>query len=262
MRHNFLLVAIALFTFNSVIETKLSAQSERVVQFQSIDFENGIVEVRNFGTESVDLTGWRFCSHDFDQDRRYSAANGLSGVSLDGGSSLFVYYNNDAPAEDNAINRGDIGGNFALPLDQDAYGMQFYFPGANGSVAFGNSSLIADHIQWNLDGASVGEAQERTGQAVSQGLWSSVGDFIVTLDVTTRIDLIDESGDEAGDPTEYSTFTFVGDVNNDGLVNLLDVAPFVEAISSGLFVLAADVTEDGFVNLLDVGPFVKLLSGG
>ncbi len=53
----------------------------------------------------------------------------------------------------------------------------------------------------------------------------------------------------------------LGDVNCDGLVNLLDVQPFVDLISNGDFNEKADITGDGMVNLLDVGPFVALLSG-
>ena len=53
----------------------------------------------------------------------------------------------------------------------------------------------------------------------------------------------------------------LGDVNGDGLVNLLDVEPFVDLISSGGFNAAADINMDGVVNLLDVGPFIELLSG-
>lgn len=53
-----------------------------------------------------------------------------------------------------------------------------------------------------------------------------------------------------------------GDVNGDGQVNLLDVAPFVAAVSSGEFIPEADVNCDGVVNLLDISPFVELLSGG
>ena len=52
-----------------------------------------------------------------------------------------------------------------------------------------------------------------------------------------------------------------GDVNGDGETNLLDVAPFVEAVQTGTFILEADVNCDGEVNLLDVGPFVDLLTG-
>ena len=54
----------------------------------------------------------------------------------------------------------------------------------------------------------------------------------------------------------------VGDVNCDGSVDLLDVGPFVDTITNGVFNAKADVNGDGEVNLLDVGPFVDLLSGG
>ena len=54
----------------------------------------------------------------------------------------------------------------------------------------------------------------------------------------------------------------MGDINCDGAVNLLDVAPFVDLISNGLFSAKADFDGDGTVNLLDVGPFVDALSGG
>ena len=50
-----------------------------------------------------------------------------------------------------------------------------------------------------------------------------------------------------------------GDVNGDGLINLLDVAPFIDLLSSGQYQLEADINKDGQVNLLDVGPFIDLL---
>lgn len=53
-----------------------------------------------------------------------------------------------------------------------------------------------------------------------------------------------------------------GDVNMDGTVNLLDVGPFVDALSDGSNQAEADTNCDGTVNLLDVGPFVDILSGG
>ena len=51
-----------------------------------------------------------------------------------------------------------------------------------------------------------------------------------------------------------------GDVNRDGVVDLLDVGPFVDAIT-GMFVPEADINMDGVVNLLDVGLFVDILTG-
>ena len=54
----------------------------------------------------------------------------------------------------------------------------------------------------------------------------------------------------------------LGDVNLDGLVNLLDIGPFLGILSSGGFQLEADINQDGVTNLLDILPFVSILSGG
>ena len=53
----------------------------------------------------------------------------------------------------------------------------------------------------------------------------------------------------------------LGDVNQDGAVDLLDVGPFVAVLSSGQYQAEADCNQDGAVNLLDVNPFIDLVSG-
>lgn len=53
----------------------------------------------------------------------------------------------------------------------------------------------------------------------------------------------------------------IGDLTGDGMVTLLDVAPFVEAIG-GPYICEADTNEDGFVDLLDVDGFITLLQSG
>ena len=54
----------------------------------------------------------------------------------------------------------------------------------------------------------------------------------------------------------------VGDVNLDGVVNGLDVDPFVEALLSGSYQPEADMNEDQVVNGLDVDPFVAAVVDG
>ena len=54
----------------------------------------------------------------------------------------------------------------------------------------------------------------------------------------------------------------LGDVNCDGVVDLLDVNPFVELLTNGGFSPKADINQDGILDLLDVNPFVQLLTGG
>lgn len=55
--------------------------------------------------------------------------------------------------------------------------------------------------------------------------------------------------------------SLLGDINQDGNVDLLDIAPLVEIIVASEFLFEADVNQDGNVDLLDVVPFVALLTG-
>ncbi len=53
----------------------------------------------------------------------------------------------------------------------------------------------------------------------------------------------------------------LGDINCDGAVNLLDVQPFVELLSSGEFNAKGDFDGDGINTLLDVNGFIAALGG-
>jgi hypothetical protein len=54
----------------------------------------------------------------------------------------------------------------------------------------------------------------------------------------------------------------LGDVNMDGVVNGLDVDPFVGLVTSGTYQAEGDMNEDDVVNGLDVDPFVAAVVGG
>ena len=85
----------------------------------------------------------------------------------------------------------------------------------------------------------------------------SIGAFDPIEDGSTPGEL---NGGDSGDacPSGFE----VGDVNMDGIIDLLDVGPFVNSITTGVFQCEADVDGSGAVDLLDVGPFVDLLTGG
>lgn len=58
------------------------------------------------------------------------------------------------------------------------------------------------------------------------------------------------------------TTFLLGDCNQDGVVDLLDVSLFVDAITSGVYQEEADCNFDGVVDLLDIASFVDLLGSG
>ena len=96
--------------------------------------------------------------------------------------------------------------------------------------------------------------------------WPANFGVAVAIDgVTAVVGKNTDEDEPAGSAYVYnidSCFLILGDVNGDGSVNLLDVQPFVELLTSGGYQAEADINQDGVVNLLDVGPFVELLSGG
>ena len=66
---------------------------------------------------------------------------------------------------------------------------------------------------------------------------------------------------ECEDADGQNNMILLGDMNVDGVVDLIDVQPFVELLSSGVFMANGDVNEDGAFDLNDVAPFVGLLTG-
>ena len=171
---------------------------QREVQIKSVDFTTGVIELHNFGGSSVDLSGWRFCTHDEDQVRQYSSSTGLNGVSIGAGSSLFIHYNNDASAG-NEINISALGGSFATTLDPGSYGIGLYW-----QTPFTTGANIADHLQWSIGGIDNTTADERSDEAVTGGVWTSETDWIATANGTTRIELTDLSGSDLQDSSDYN----------------------------------------------------------
>ena len=55
----------------------------------------------------------------------------------------------------------------------------------------------------------------------------------------------------------------LGDVNLDGAVTFLDIAPFIDILSTpGAFQAEADIDGSGQVTFLDISPFIDILAGG
>ena len=60
-------------------------------------------------------------------------------------------------------------------------------------------------------------------------------------------------------PVTESNF-LLGDVNLDGTINFMDIAPFIGRLSTNDFQAEADIDRSGTVDFLDISPFIGLLS--
>ena len=52
----------------------------------------------------------------------------------------------------------------------------------------------------------------------------------------------------------------LGDCELDGDVDFLDIAPFIEVLTTNSFLEQADCNQDGAVNFLDIAPFIAILA--
>ncbi len=80
-------------------------------------------------------------------------------------------------------------------------------------------------------------------------------------------------GDDFYFNTDPSTSSFVltpgaagptillGDVNQNGIVNFLDINPFIGLLATENFLAEADCNQDGVVNFLDIASFTEILAG-
>lgn len=158
----------------------------------------------------------------------------------------------------------------------------------NGLISFDSRNLngIAPDLMAGSFGLIVvtGESASASsilggfGQPMADGIWHTYaanlqpsnweGDLFLALENVISITVSLESLDNPiGEFNGFDNFMIcqpmlIGDVNCDGAVNLLDVSPFVDVVSTGLYDAKADINQDGIVDLLDVAPFVELLSGG
>ena len=171
----------------------------RNVQIRTVNFQQQSIELHNFGTQDQPLDGWRFCTHDENEVRRYSSPRAFNGVVLPAGESLFVKYDNNAVAA-NEFNISSLG-NFAVPLDTDgAYAIQFYF-----QTPFDIGENIADHLQFSLAGADNQRANERNDEAAIGGVWFDENDWVAVSPATSLIQLDDSAAtSELHGSSDYS----------------------------------------------------------
>jgi len=53
----------------------------------------------------------------------------------------------------------------------------------------------------------------------------------------------------------------LGDIDQNGVVDFLDIAPFITVLATNEFQTEADINMDLVVDFLDISPFILILSG-
>ena len=211
------------------------------------------------------------------------------GVAL---SSLFVASEINADIETTTFNGGQEQFSVSfysfsgfLAVDQIGTGIQFSFFNSFGALdPYGNSSSSMCPIREIFGNPTHIEKFRlfETGETISPDKFSGGGfiDFsTAAANLSTNVGFQTASGNVGWFKLGWETFEvevepgqigtmgeavlagqLLGDVDENGSVNLLDVGPFVDLLASGNFATSADMNIDGSVNLLDVQKFVDALA--
>ena len=168
----------------------------------------------------------------------------------------------DNPSINLVVSNSLIGDNTSTTLVAAAVGS----PDANGNLVGTTSSLIDPLL---------GPLQDNGGPTQTHALLAGspaidAGDNALAVDANGDPLINDQRGsgfDRIFDGTvdigalESGAPTFLpGDVDQNGMVNFLDINPFIEVLASNSFQAEADANQDGVVNFLDINPFIGLLS--
>ncbi|MEM9411967.1 MAG: dockerin type I domain-containing protein, partial [Planctomycetota bacterium] len=193
-------------------------------------------------------------SSDNNLDLPYVAADefivGADEVSLDNCSSAWYQFTFDMPSSfSNPVLSG------IANVDDVAV---LWLNGNRISAEVDSNDLGSDRI--DQDGLPLLSWPTQDVFQTNQADYFVPGTNVLTFSVIGDLSQFDPTGVEFDATIQFSEATLLGDVNQDGIISLLDVGPFVNLISFSEFQIEADVNQDGNVDLQDVMPFIELLT--
>ena len=126
------------------------------------------------------------------------------------------------------------------PLVNSMQGLMWYYKNQNGRTLFGHN------------GGDIGSSTD---------MFISFSDNlgVVLLTNSNNHNTMIEIESAVFNFAEENDFTITGDVNNDGIINVLDIVQTVSLILTSEYEESSDLNEDGIVNILDIVQLVNII---
>ena len=230
------------------------AISVTVSSLTTLDLGNSSASIERLSFESLD--GWIVGETTSNNHLRLS--DGDSAEVLSTGKSVLIGAN--AGSNENSLTiAGTLEANEVFVGNEGNFGNQLIFE-ATASQTIGAITLFADN-QLLLEG-DFSTFELLGAQLGATDLLYSIGGLTEPITGDNVEDLLSLNFDSG---TGFTSITAVspvllGDVNLNGTVDFLDIAPFISILSTGAFQAEADVDQSGSVDFLDILPFIGILS--
>lgn len=234
-------------------------------QHSSSDSEYNRASWLAFGFDRADtnIAGGEFSYYsDYDQEHVLDLPNGPHGTSYEELAAIYgISYmigNDQLSVGQTAARIEQAGINSGYNFEVTAYSMI----GSTTSVTISNTGLAPIYYDafptvggtrssTSLKGLVAGQSRSFTINAVPDGAGLTIECDRLVAGQEIQFDANLVGG----------TNGILGDVNQDGVVNFLDIAPFILVLQGSEFVDVADINEDGAVTFFDIGPFIGVLTG-
>ena len=207
------------------------------------------IEIANPSSSTVDLTNWRLRGgSDFNFASGTSLAAGAAIVVVSFDPSLAINAHKLAAFEAHySIGAGvTIVGGLSASLSNSSGRLSLQQPDAPDSLGV-IPHVVVDEVVY--DDVSPWPSADGSGQVLERDDLSASGNLSTSWISSTAT------------PGVFEDDFLIADVNLDGVVNFLDIAPFIALLTNNTYQLEADVNQDGVVNFLDISHFIDELTG-
>ena len=234
--------------------------------FNAFDIQTADGATASFVGTLINLDG-DSTSVGFSVTNNMGKSTGLTGIPGQPGPAPFddatIGVDNYGGANVGNSSRADFG-----PLSADA-NLVLTFSGLDDSLSYQVSggylhTSANDNFNttWEIDGQSAttvntSGAQDAGYITLSNLTTDGSGNLEITVTKSVQLFIAGLTLTASSDAPE----TLLGDANCDGVVNFLDIAPFIALLSNNEFKAEADLDGSGDVDFLDIAPFIAALSG-
>ena len=203
------------------------------------------IEIANPTASTIDLTDWRIrgeADYDFTVGTSLAAGAAIVIVSFDPTDPLNANKLAAFEAHYGLGSGTNIVGDLSASLSNSTGRISLQQPDALGDIPH----VVVDEVVY--DDVAPWPDADGSGQSLQRDDFAASGSLVASWIA------------DAPTPGFFEGQFLLGDINQDGVVNFLDISPFISRLQTGIFLAEADIDGNGLVNFLDISPFISLLS--